>query len=72
MKESKDNLDPSQYQLLTLKQFAEKNPWPNVTTMRNLFYKRETNGLKDAFKIWGRRIIVDEKKFFEVVKGQDG
>lgn len=66
----KENLSHQRNQMLTIKQFAEKNPWPNETTMRNLFYKRRENGLEQAFVRIGRRIIVDEGKFFELIRAK--
>ncbi len=66
----KENLNQSKSQMLTLKQFAEKNPWPNECTLRNLYYKRKTNGLEKAFIKVGRRIIVDEEVFFVILKGK--
>lgn len=56
--------------MLTLKQFAEKNPWPNESTLRNLYYKRKVNGMEMAFKKIGRRIIVDEEVFFQILKAK--
>lgn len=66
----KESLNVNKPQMLTLKQFAEKNPWPNESTLRNLFYKRKENGLDLAFKKIGRRIIVDEEVFFQLVKSK--
>lgn len=63
-------LNPDKNQLLTLKQFAEKNPWPNESTLRNLYYKRKSNGLDKSFIKVGKRIIVDEEVFFSLIKAK--
>ena len=67
-----DNLDRNRFQLLTLKQIAEKNPWPNESTLRTLYAKRKTNGLEKAFIRNGSRILVDEEKFFSLMKAKSG
>ncbi len=63
-------LKTNRSQMLTLKQFAEKNPWPSAGTLRNLFYASKRNGLEKAFVKIGRRIIVDEEVFFQLIRAK--
>ena len=65
-----DNLNTTKSQMLTIKQFALKNPWPNESTLRNLYYRRKDNGMAKAFIKVGKRIIVDEEVFFKILKAQ--
>ncbi len=64
----KEHFTPGTHQLLTIKQFAEKNPWPKEGTLRFLYANKAANGMQKAFKRWGRRILVDEEEFFRVIK----
>jgi hypothetical protein len=57
--------------LLTLKQFAEKYPWPSVTGLRNWHFRAQQNSrlkpLKKCFKKVGSRVLVDDEEFFKAV-----
>lgn len=66
----KESINVNKSQFLTLEQFAQKNPWPQESTLRNLYYKRKSNGLEKAFIKVGRRIIVDEEMFFALIKSR--
>lgn len=51
--------------LLTIRQFAEKHPWPSAPAIRALIHNKEIEG---AIIRSGRRILIDEEKFFEEIK----
>jgi len=51
--------------LLTVRQFAEKHPWPSQSGLRALIYHGKIEG---AIIRSGRRILIDEKRFFEILK----
>lgn len=58
--------------LLTFRQFGEKHPAFSQGSLRNLRFHRQTNGFKDAFVSVGRRVLIDEEKFFECIARQNG
>lgn len=57
--------------LLTLKQFAEKHPWPSVSALRNWSYRSQRDKrlkpLQKCFKKVGARILIDDEEFFKAV-----
>ena len=68
--------------LRTIKQFARQHPAFSESGLRNLVFmaeKRHTNkgttlgnGLGAALVRIGRRVLIDEQKFFEWVESQQG
>jgi hypothetical protein len=44
--------------------------WPPIGGLRWLIFNEKTNGLSSALKRVGRRVLIDEKKFFEWVNEQ--
>lgn len=55
--------------IFTFHQFIEKNKnldrWPhNINTLRSIYRRRETNDMEKAFIKIGRRILIDEDKFY--------
>lgn len=44
------------------------HPWPPLGGLRHLIFHCKTNGFAKVFKKCGRRILIDEKKFFEFVE----
>jgi hypothetical protein len=59
--------------LLTVKQFSEKHPAFTQGSIRALIFTEESNGLAKAGAIVriGRRVLVDEEKFFGWAKAQN-
>ena len=51
--------------LITIRQFCQKHPWPSEAGMRWLIFKSEENGLEKCIVRIGRRVLIDEKAFFE-------
>ncbi len=56
------------YSLITIKQFCQKYPWPSQAAMRGYIFREGKSRLKDAFFKIGRRVLIDENKFFEIIK----
>ena len=61
--------------LLTMIQFVEKNKerksWPDsINIVRQLHHKRKEKGIEEAFVKFGKRVLVDEDKFYELIKGE--
>jgi len=48
----------------------DHHAWPPIGGLRHLIFFADKNGFKPAFKRVGRRVLVDERKFFEIVKAQ--
>jgi hypothetical protein len=63
-------MEASGSRFIPLTQWGNYHPWPSVPALRNLVFFSETNGFKDCIKRVGRRVIIDEKAFFEWVSRQ--
>ena len=48
-----------------------KYDWPTQGALRHLMQYRATNGFESAFVKIGRRVVIDEAKFFECVARQN-
>ena len=68
--------------LLTVRQFAEKHPAFSQGALRNLIFLAGSrlssqgriagNGLDDALVRVGRKVLIDEAKFFNWIDAQQG
>ena len=56
--------------LLTVKQFSEKHSAFTEGSLRHLIFFSETNGFSDVIVRIGRRILIDESRFFTWVESQ--
>ena len=58
--------------LLTVKQFAERNPFNTESGLRFQIFNRQGNGLEasGALVRLGRKILIDEKKYFGWIDDQ--
>ena len=54
--------------LLTVSQFIEKHQWATRGGLRQLLFERETNGLNVAVVRIGRKLLLDEDRFFAWVE----
>lgn len=57
---------------LTVKQFCAKHPWPTESAMRAIILDAPTNGFSKAFVRIGRRVLVREKVFWEIIDNLPG
>lgn len=57
---------------LTVKQMAAKHPAFSEASLRYHIFNETTNGIDKAIKRVGRKILINENKFFEWLEGQDG
>ena len=57
-------------QLCTVKQWAERHPWPPIGGLRHLIFNAETNGFNKVIRRIGRRVLIDEDAFFNWVNTQ--
>jgi hypothetical protein len=58
--------------LATVPQFSQKHPAFTIGSLRWLLFHRETNGLNKAVVKIGRRVLIDEDRFFDWVNEQSG
>lgn len=61
----------NQTALLTVKQFAEKHPAFTEGGLRYLIFHAEETGLIIALRRIGRRVLIEEKGFFEWIEHQN-
>ena len=59
-------------QLVTIKQFAALHAAFTESGLRWLRFTQEENGFRSAFVSVGRRVLIDEGRFFEIVAEQNG
>lgn len=57
--------------LIPLTEWNRYHSWPPQGGLRHLVFHESTNGFKDAFVRVGRRVLIDEKKFFDCVMKQN-
>lgn len=55
-------------QLMTVRQFCARYPWPSEAAMRAYILKADVLGIKGAFTRVGRRILVNPARFFELIQ----
>jgi len=57
--------------LLTIRLFSEKHPSFSQAALRNIRFHQDTNGFAPAFVCVGRRVLIDEDAFFQVIRQQN-
>lgn len=58
--------------LIPLTDWNHHHPWPPIGGLRHLMFNREHNGFSRAFVKCGRRVLIDEARFFECVACNGG
>lgn len=53
------------HELIPLPRWNDKHDWPSIAALRNIVFNENYNGAKIFIKRIGRRIFIDEEKFFE-------
>ena len=66
MSEEKASVTTSR--LIPASEWPQHHPWPPIGGLRHLIFNESTNGFSNVIKRVGRRVLVDEKKFFEYVE----
>ena len=62
---------PDLPRLMSLKQYSQKHPAFSEPGLRWLRFNQEANGFAEAFITVGRRVLIDEGRFFEVIDRQN-
>lgn len=60
--------DQEATRLIPCMDWPKYHPWPPVGGLRHLIFFAKTNGFESVIRRVGRRVLIDEKKFFEFVK----
>lgn len=55
---------------LTVRQYAERYPWPSESALRWMIFHAATNGMESALIRVGRRVIIDVEAFNAWVHSQ--
>lgn len=51
--------------LIPVTKWTEYHPWPPIGGLRHLIFFEKTNGFSHCVVRLGRRVLIDEEKFFE-------
>ena len=57
--------------LIPVTGWNKHHEWPTPGGWRHLIFNAEKNGFGPAIKRVGRRVLIDERKFFEIVESQN-
>lgn len=53
---------------MILKDFIETYKWPTMGVLRNMIFRKESNGLDGAFLKFGKRVLILPNTFFKLLK----
>jgi len=56
--------------LIPVTQWSEIHPWPPIGGLRHLIFHAEKNGFSKCIVRVGRRILIDEDKFFDWARSE--
>jgi hypothetical protein len=54
-----------EHRLIPVTQWKDYHPWPPIGGLRHLIFFEKTNGFAHCIVRVGRRVLIDEEKFFE-------
>lgn len=57
--------------LIPLVSWKNFHPWPPIGGLRHLAFHAKARNCEDVFIRCGRKVLIDEKKFFEFIKRED-
>ena len=57
--------------LIPATEWQTHHAWPPIGGLRHIIFNSKTNGFAPAIKRVGRRVLIDEGKFFEIVEAQN-
>lgn len=69
--EESTSLNSNCEQLLTIKQFCSKFPWPSASALRAYIHRSKELGLQNAFIRAGRRVLIIPTRFFSIIKNNE-
>ncbi len=65
--ESKNQSIASTPNLIPVSKWNETHTWPPKGGLRHIIFHAKTNGFSRAIKRVGRRVLIDEAVFFQIV-----
>lgn len=65
-----NNKDDVGERFIPLTKWNEYHEWPSTSGLRHLVFYEDTNGFHKCVKRVGRRVLIDEKAFFEWLKSK--
>jgi len=69
--EEEMNFEPKN-RLIPVTKWGEFYPWPPIGGLRHLIFFEKTNGFSQCVRRIGRRVLIDESKFFEWADNHKG
>lgn len=54
--------------LIPLTEWNKYHSWPPQGGLRHMVFHEKTNGFSDAFIRVGKRVLIDENRFFQIIK----
>ncbi len=63
--------DQAPSRLIPLVEWPKYHPWPPVGGLRHMVFYGEKTGFSKVIKKVGRRVLIDEQKFFEFIEEQN-
>lgn len=57
--------------LIPVTDWSKYYPWPPEGGLRHLIFNEHTNGFAAAFKRVGRRVLIDDNAFWNIVEEQN-
>ena len=60
-----NNADVSSDRLIPLCKWNDVHEWPSIAALRSIVFNEKYNGAKHFIRRIGRRVYIDEKKYFE-------
>ena len=60
-----------EHRLIPVTQWNDYHPWPPIGGLRHLIFFENTNGFAHCIVRVGRRVLIDEEKFFEWAENQE-
>ena len=58
--------------LIPVTEWSDHHPWPPYGGLRHLIFNEDRNGFAKCVRRVGRRVLIDERAFFEWVAEQAG
>lgn len=71
-KETATSKQPGQTRLIPLTDWPNHHPWPPLGGLRHLVFFAKANGFDQCIRRVGRRVLIDEARFFAWVDEQNG
>lgn len=63
--------DSQQTRYITVSDWNKYHPWPPQGGIRHLIFHAKSNGFLTAFKKVGKRVLIDEREFFNCLAKQN-